>query len=381
MKYWDIVKNEADGKTTGEILIYGDIGGFDWDTWETINTAKKFRQDFKALESEHDEIHVHINSHGGIVTEGLAISNIIQNSSSKVHTHIDGAAFSMAALIALSGHQVHMAKNSLLMIHNAWTMSWGNSNDLQNASEELTKYDRSLALMIMDRTGKTEEEVFSEFLDFKDHTFNSDEAFDLGLIDSIGDEVPDPAVAKKVNGAQFNKVAAMAFRMPKQPENYAEWSKAVLGKAKTQTPPTNTEPMNLEILNGLLKEGKFNEVLTEDQITGVQEEISAALKEGDIITASDLDSAKNALQEKITPMEATLASLRTELNLDEEGDVVNAVTTLKGDLAEANAKLEKPAPAASPTPAPDPTITDDDPIAKLPHNQRADKLKKTGSIY
>lgn len=139
--------------------------------------------------------------------------------------------------------------------------------------------------------------------------------------------------------------------------------------------------MNLEILNGLLKEGKFNEVLTEDQITGVQEEISAALKEGDIITASDLDSAKNALQEKITPMEATLASLRTELNLDEEGDVVNAVTTLKGDLAEANAKLEKPAPAASPTPAPDPTITDDDPIAKLPHNQRADKLKKTGSIY
>jgi len=381
VKYWDVVKNELSGKTTGEILIYGDIGGFDWDTWTEINTALQFRADFKALEAEHEEIHVHINSHGGIVTEGLAISNIIQSSKSKVHTYIDGAAFSMAALIALSGHEVHMAKNGLLMIHNAWSVCLGNSQELIEASEELKKYDRSLALMIMDKTSKTEEEVFNELLDYKDHTFNSDECLALGLIDHIESfDAPEQYISGKINKGQYNKAAALSFKKPNQPKSQKEWAEIVLGQSNKNQPLKKEDQMNLEKTLNLIKEGKFNSVLSEKEITEVKEEISATLKEGEVITASDLAQAKSDLQEKINAFESSGVKVKEILGLEKDGSVVDGVKTLKLELAEANKKLEKAAPPAPAPEGPDPHPSAKNPLDDLPHNKKADSIKDGRTI-
>lgn len=374
-KYWDIIKNEA-GETTGTILIYGDIGGYDWDTWEVINTAKKFRSEFKELEKDHEVIEVHINSNGGSVTEGLAISNIISQSTSEVHTYVDGAAFSMGAMIALSGHKVHMAPNSILMVHNAWTFAWGNAKDLRKEAENLDTFDRSLALMISNKTGKTEEEVFAEFLDGEDHFMNADEALEYGLIDhveedKVEDEVVEAALAlvKNIKPNQYNKIAASLIPRPKNTPTEKEWRKAVLGiSAKKQTTP-QTDKMNFEKLLNHIENGKFNEVLNADEISAIKEEINATLKNGDVVTPSDL----KAVNDKLDSANKAINAIGEELEIEEGSDVLSAVKTLKTKESQAQAKLAELAPPAPVAEGDDPLKKDKDPADDFAHNKAADE--------
>ena len=88
------VVNVGENSTIGELKIYGVIG--DW--WDG-NTATDFVRAFQQMEREYDEIHIHINSPGGSVHEGLAIANAIKSSKKTVHTFVDGIAYSMAASI------------------------------------------------------------------------------------------------------------------------------------------------------------------------------------------------------------------------------------------------------------------------------------------
>jgi len=46
-------------------------------------------------------------------------------------TLIEGVAASIASIIALSGDEVHMAADGMIMIHDPWTTSTGNAAELQ----------------------------------------------------------------------------------------------------------------------------------------------------------------------------------------------------------------------------------------------------------
>lgn len=100
------------------------------------------------------EINVRINSPGGDVFEAAAIYNGLVRHPANVIVSIDGLAASAASVIAMAGNEVQMAANALLMIHRAWTLAWGNSEDLAEVIKTLDKVDQTITDTYAARTGE-----------------------------------------------------------------------------------------------------------------------------------------------------------------------------------------------------------------------------------
>lgn len=214
--YYNIVENTANNEHT--IYMYGVIGGFDFDKWETINTSEKFIEDFKAIDKEENTIHVKINTPGGDIWEGLPICNTIKSAKATVITYVDGIAFSMGSLIALSGDKVVGYKNSMFMFHNALTFARGNANDLRKEAEVLDKYDEALISILSEKINITEEEAKEKYFNYSDNYFVGTNAQNLGLFDEI---ISEDSSNVPINIQQLSPMnlmeqyAALNFSIPK----------------------------------------------------------------------------------------------------------------------------------------------------------------------
>ncbi|MFN8406782.1 MAG: Clp protease ClpP [Sphingobacteriaceae bacterium] len=178
--FYSIISNQAE--QVAEILIYGLIGEHPLGEG---NAAKFFLKDFQEVEKTAKRIHIRINSPGGSVWEGLPIFNAIRASKSEVHTYIDGIAFSMAAVIALAGHKIHMAQGSLFMLHNVSGGEYGNAEKMRKAAALMDKHDAILIDLIAQRSGRTVEFVKTNWMNYGDNYFSPEEARSAGLIDFI----------------------------------------------------------------------------------------------------------------------------------------------------------------------------------------------------
>lgn len=173
MKKWYNITPVAEGSTEAEVSIYDAIGGYE------IN-AKEFVNELKEIKAE--TLHLRINSPGGSVIDGNAIYNALQRHPAKVITHIDGIAASMASVIAMAGDEVHMADNALIMIHNPWTVSMGDADELRADADLLDKMSASI-LNAYSRS-QYEPEELKERMD-AETWFTAQEAFDAGFVDHI----------------------------------------------------------------------------------------------------------------------------------------------------------------------------------------------------
>ena len=170
---WYNITPAVDDSTSAEVSIYDAIGGYD------IN-AKQFAEELKGIEAE--TIHLRINSPGGSVVDGNAIFNALNRHDAKIITHIDGLAASMASVVAMVGDEVHMADNALMMIHNPWTITMGDADDLRADAELLDKMSNSI-INAYSRSQYEAEEI-KDLMD-AETWFTAQEAYDAGLIDHI----------------------------------------------------------------------------------------------------------------------------------------------------------------------------------------------------
>jgi ATP-dependent Clp protease protease subunit len=118
-----------------ELFIYGDIASDAFKWAETDVSANDIINKLQGVNAKN--IDVYINSYGGEVSQGLAIYNALKRHNAKVTTYVDGFACSIASVIAMAGDVRKMYDNSLLMIHNAWTVAQGNAAELEKAAEDL----------------------------------------------------------------------------------------------------------------------------------------------------------------------------------------------------------------------------------------------------
>ncbi len=299
------VKNSADA---GEIYIYGIIGA-DWWT-DQGNTAKSFLRDFKQLEEKYNTIHVHINSPGGSVFEGLPIANAIRASKRDVHTWVDGIAFSMGAIIAIAGKTVHIASNGMMMLHNASTPAWGNAKELRDAAEFLDKTDASLAQSIADKTGMTLDDVKAKWMDYSDHFFTASEALDAKLVDvveSYQGETPD-----NVQNLKASEVFAFYSKLDKSEEkSFMERvtdnvRKAIFGDGNKKTSAHSSTTMNFQKSLDLLKKDN----LTAEERQAIIAELTAFTGANEKFTKDELDAkvkdATNAVNQQIADLQKQL---------------------------------------------------------------------------
>lgn len=121
-----------------EILIYSDIGS---DFFGEGVTAESIKSQLDAMQGD---ISIRVNSPGGDVFDGFAIYNLLAQHQGKKTVYIDGLAASAASVIAMAGDEIIMGDNALMMIHDPWTMSLGNSSEMRATADLLDKIRDSI---------------------------------------------------------------------------------------------------------------------------------------------------------------------------------------------------------------------------------------------
>ncbi|MBQ5430794.1 ATP-dependent Clp protease, protease subunit [Lachnospiraceae bacterium C10] len=139
------------------------------------------------LESEdpNKDIHLYINSPGGMVTAGMAIYDTMQYIKCDVSTICVGLAASMGAFLLAGGAKGKRLAlpNAEIMIHQPSGGAKGQATEIEIAAESILKTKRKLNEMLAKNTGKTVEQVTADTE--RDHYLSAQEALDYGLIDRV----------------------------------------------------------------------------------------------------------------------------------------------------------------------------------------------------
>ncbi|MBQ1902684.1 MAG: ATP-dependent Clp endopeptidase proteolytic subunit ClpP [Lachnospiraceae bacterium] len=139
------------------------------------------------LESEDPtkDIHLYINSPGGMVTAGFAIYDTMQYIKCDVSTICIGMAASMGAFLLAGGTKGKRLAlpNAEIMIHQPSGGAKGQATEIEIAAENILKTKRKLNEIIAANTGKTVEQVAADTE--RDKWLSAQEALDYGIVDKI----------------------------------------------------------------------------------------------------------------------------------------------------------------------------------------------------
>ena len=139
------------------------------------------------LESEDPskDIHLYINSPGGMVTAGLAIYDTMQYIKCDVSTICLGMAASMGAFLLAGGAKGkrYALPNAEIMIHQPSGGAKGQATEIEIAAENILKTKKRLNQILADNTGKSIDVIAADTE--RDYYMSALEAKEYGLIDNV----------------------------------------------------------------------------------------------------------------------------------------------------------------------------------------------------
>jgi len=137
------------------------------------------------MEDPKKDIHIYINSPGGIVTGGMAIYDTINFLQCDVVTYCVGMAASMATVLLAAGTKGKRfaLPNSRVMIHQPSGGAGGQAADIAIAAKEIIRWRRTLNEVIAKHTGKTVEQVEKD--SDRDYYLSAEEAKTYGIVDEV----------------------------------------------------------------------------------------------------------------------------------------------------------------------------------------------------
>ena len=142
------------------------------------------------LESENPDkdIHLYINSPGGVVTAGLAIYDTIQFIKPAVSTLCIGQAASMGALLLCAGAagKRYCLPHSRIMIHQPLGGFQGQATDIEIHAREILKARDRLNEILAKHTGQSMEKVALDT--DRDNFMSAEDARSYGIIDEVLDK-------------------------------------------------------------------------------------------------------------------------------------------------------------------------------------------------
>jgi hypothetical protein len=221
----------------------------------------------------------------------------------------------------MAGDKIVMPANTWMMIHNPWTVSMGDAEQLRKDADLLDRMKVQLIGAYRRHSNKTEAEL-ARLLD--DETWlTAAEAKDLGLCHEVIGEI---AAAASVNGSPFAKV----------PESAKVWAKKKEGENETGKAPVNPEPatggkdggaqgLPVEIkarIDAAWQEG--HDAGRESRAAEVRAELSAKMAE-----------ASASYEENVKTMAAAIDSAAKKANAQ-----AAEVAKLNAALEKASAKLQ-----------------------------------------
>ena len=202
---------KAGTKVRAKVHIMDAIGG-----WFGIRASDFVRE---VNDLDVDEIELHLNSPGGGVWDGMAIMNALRAHRAAVEVHIDGIAASIASIIAMAGDEVVMSRGSQMMIHNASTITWGDSAQLRKDAAILDKSDENMAGIYAAKAGG--EPADWRALMAAETWYNAGEAVSAGLADRTDDSEDTEAAEAKFDLSMYAYAGRAAAPAPLKREDVA----------------------------------------------------------------------------------------------------------------------------------------------------------------
>jgi ATP-dependent Clp protease protease subunit len=140
---------------------------------------------FLQMEDAKKDIHLYINSPGGVVTGGMAIYDTMNFLQCDIVTYCVGQAASMATVLVAAGTKGKRfaLPNCRLMLHQPSGGAGGQTADIAIAAKEILRWRTTLNAAIARHTGKTAEQIEKD--SDRDYYMSAQEAKDYGLVDSV----------------------------------------------------------------------------------------------------------------------------------------------------------------------------------------------------
>ncbi|MBT8098305.1 MAG: ATP-dependent Clp endopeptidase proteolytic subunit ClpP [Gammaproteobacteria bacterium] len=139
------------------------------------------------LESENadKDIHLYINSPGGVVTAGLSIYDTMQFINCDVSTICVGQAASMGALLLAGGTKGKRfaLPHSRVMVHQPSAGYQGQATDISIHAKEVLELKARLNEIMSKHTGQSVEQIERDLE--RDNFKSAQEALDYGLVDTV----------------------------------------------------------------------------------------------------------------------------------------------------------------------------------------------------
>ncbi|MFT0892219.1 head maturation protease, ClpP-related [Pseudochelatococcus sp. G4_1912] len=139
----------------GALHLYGVVGENYWGEGFTALQVIEALADH----GRDNDITVHINSGGGIASEGVAIFNALTVHKGRVRVEVDAIAASAASIIAMAGDDIVMRAGALMMIHDPASFSAGTADDHEKQRDLLDKIGTQMAAIYADRSGQQASDV------------------------------------------------------------------------------------------------------------------------------------------------------------------------------------------------------------------------------
>lgn len=187
-----------------DLLIYKDIGDY-WDGLSSSDVASSLKEI-----GNTDALNVRINSVGGDVGHGTAIRSLLVNYARQqkalnpdfvMKTYVDGYCYSIASVIAHNGSEIIMAEGSSMMIHRAWSLSFGNCAEMRKAADVLEMHDSNIADVYVASTGKKKEDILA--LMDAETWFTAQQAVEAKFANRV--DVAKAKISDSINAALRNR--------------------------------------------------------------------------------------------------------------------------------------------------------------------------------
>lgn len=197
------LKAETNNST---LYLYGDVGGYSWE--EDVIRLQDVKNQIVNMPKEH--VTIHIDSYGGVATEGIAIRNLLMDYFDEIDVIVDGIAASSASVIALSGN-LTMPEGSILMIHNPWTIAMGDKYDLAKEIKTLQSMENSYIDVYMQAFNGSRDEL-ATLLD-EETWLTAEEATTYGFANKskqeevVDNEVDLEAILSSVKAKAIEEIA------------------------------------------------------------------------------------------------------------------------------------------------------------------------------
>jgi ATP-dependent Clp protease protease subunit len=140
---------------------------------------------FLQTDDPDKDIHLYINSPGGIVSSGLAIYDTMQYVKSDIATYCIGQAASMGALLlsAGTGGKRFALPHARVMIHQPMGGFQGQAADIEIHAREILRIKDTLNNIFSYHTGQSLEKIQADT--DRDFFMSGDEAKEYGIVDEV----------------------------------------------------------------------------------------------------------------------------------------------------------------------------------------------------